>query len=99
MPVVIVLAFAVGWSWTSGPLTEEFCPTWGVLTDSPTVSYGEISLLVGEPISNREPCNGDDLWHYSSEDLVGVDGVLFENCEISWVGGGRSTAAAEGIDC
>lgn len=58
---------------------------------SPTAKprlHGEVTLLVGEPIRNRVPCNGDDLAHYSAADLGGVDGVLFNTCEISWVGGG-----------
>jgi len=99
MPVVIAVAVGAGWSLTLSHPSSEFCELWGVLTDNRPVSHGDVTLLVGEPIGRRVPCNGDDLWHYRAEDLAGVDGVLFDNCEISWVGGGRSTAAAEGIDC
>ncbi len=98
-PIVIAGAVGAGWSFSSNHPSSEFCELYGVLTDSPAVSYGDITLLVGEPIGRRDPCNGDDLSHYVAEDLVAVDGVLFDNCEISWAGGGRSTAAAEGIDC
>lgn len=96
--VSALLAAGLTWAVSEQP-REEFCEAWGIISGRQVISIDEISLLSGEPISAREPCMGDDLWHFAADDLKGVDGVLFDNCEISWVGGGRSTAAAEGIDC
>jgi len=47
----------------------------------------------------RETCQGDDLCRYLPGEIPGIDGVIWTDGKISWVGGGRSTAAAEGIDC
>ena len=98
VPLMAVILGFFAWS-PNEPPQEEFCEAYGVLAGNDVVTVDDISLLIGEPIYRRDPCNGDDLWHYFDEDLVGIDGVMFDNCEISWVGGGRSAAAAEGIDC
>jgi drug/metabolite transporter (DMT)-like permease len=98
---IAAIAAIVGVVWVAmpGQQSEEFCELWGALPSGQTETFGDLTLLVGEPIRNREPCNGDDLAHYSAADLAGVDGVLFDTCDISWVGGGRSSAAVEGFSC
>ncbi len=93
-----VIASAVGLYRTANRETE-FCAAYGNIVQGQVATFGEVTLLTGEPASHRDPCDGDDLWHYMTGDLDGVDGVLFDDCVISWVGGGRSTVAAESIPC
>ena len=99
MTLMVALA-GLGWVTSRAAPRAYFCEAWGEVPSGQTVTNGEITLLGPDPVSHRDPCNGsDDLWHYFDGDLEDVDGVLFDNCEISWVGGGRSTAAAAGFEC
>lgn len=79
--------------------TEEFCNASARIVTTDPMQVGEWTLYVDEPAGARDPCQGDDLWHYQDEDLAVVDGVLFDDCVLSWVDGGRTTAAEEGIKC
>lgn len=79
--------------------SEEFCHASAVLVTSEPVQVGQWTLYVDEPAERRDPCQGDDLWHYLDEDLAAVDGVLFDDCVLSWVDGDRTSAANAGIDC
>jgi hypothetical protein len=40
---------------TSSHTTDEFCTGAGVLVDGPQVEFGDITLYVDQPASNRDP--------------------------------------------
>lgn len=63
------------------------------------IDYGEVTLVVDQPVTLRESCPGRDLQSFSKHELSSFDGVLFEDCVISWTNGGRSNARDEGIPC
>jgi hypothetical protein len=62
----------------------------------PPHEFGSLTLIHID--SERTGCGDDDLWHFGNLGSD-VDGVMWNTCDISWVGGGRSTAKKEGIDC
>jgi hypothetical protein len=78
---------------------ERFCNAAAALPRSEPKKVVEWTLYVGEPAELRRACAGDDLWHYLDSDLARVDGVLFDDCIVSWVDGGRASAGEAGIDC
>jgi hypothetical protein len=97
--VVCVLAAGAVLALTGAEPSEEFCNASAVIVSSEPERLDEWTLYVDEPAERRDPCQGDDLWHYVDEDLAEVDGVLFDDCVVSWVDGGRTPAADAGIDC
>ncbi|MCP3991718.1 MAG: hypothetical protein GY724_21780 [Actinomycetia bacterium] len=97
--VGLLLGVAFGIAVTWGP-SEEFCAAYAVALplDEHPVTYGELVIL-DHSYRERDPCRGHDLWHYMDQHLDGVDGVLFEDCTISWVAGGRTSAEDAGVPC
>jgi len=75
----------------------EFCETWGALPGDDKIKRDGDWFLLGEPVGNRQPCDGDDLWHYRGF-IHGIDAVVWADCEVTWIDGRRSTAEAEGLD-
>lgn len=76
---------------------DVFCNAYGIgagLEDR--VRHGDL-VIIDHSWRTRDPCGDDDLWHYG--ELPGVDGVLFDDCRISWVGGGRTDADDVGLPC
>lgn len=77
---------------------SRFCKTYGNIIDSAPEQVGGYVLIVDQPASTRDPCRGYDLFHFT--DLPeAVDGIMFDDCIISWVAGGRAPAQDLGIDC
>lgn len=77
---------------------EVSCTAYGAnqaIEEQPS-SYGDFVIL-DHSDRERDPCRDDDLWHYG--DLNGIDGVLFGDCVISWVEGGRTPASEVGVPC
>lgn len=86
-----------------GPVArhDEFCPAYAVgvpLDDDERVRSGGF-VIRDHSYRDRDACGDDDLWHYPPHTLAGVDGVLFSDCTISWVGGGHSSADEIGLAC
>lgn len=95
----LLLGVGTGLAMTWGP-GEEFCEAYAVALplDERPVTFDELVIL-DHSYRERDPCRGDDLWHYMDSHLDGVDGVLFDDCVISWVDGGRTSAEDAGFPC
>jgi hypothetical protein len=63
------------------------------------ITHGDVALLANQHHGLRDICPGNDLWVFAPQDIVQVDGVLFDDCVIAWTEGGRSSAEAEGVPC
>lgn len=104
------LAYALGVLLMSGCATadnrdeveaadRQFCDTaWAIVGAEHAVDYGDIRLLVGQPVSLQSQC-GDGLKSFSPESLAPVDGVLFNDCSIHLKDGSKTTANEQSIQC
>lgn len=99
LPVALVLAIGLVTASTFVLAQEDkvvFCETYGVLVNFERV--GELTMAVGAPASERGQCSSE-FGHLMVHGADGWAGVLWDDCIISWREGGRSTAAAEGLEC
>ena len=76
---------------------DVFCNAYGIAASPAEWVRHDGLIIIDHSWRQRDPCGDDDLWHYG--DLGPVDGVLFDDCQVSWVGGGRSKAEDVGIAC
>jgi hypothetical protein len=79
----------------------NFCATYGTILGTEPQLVGGHLLYVGVPATQRDPCHGDDLWHMRMDASVfaQAEGVLFDDCVISWNRGGRTSAKKAGVPC
>jgi len=97
--VALFIAVPFLYAFVLGP-TERFCAEAGVIPVGDRIKHDDNWFLVGEPVSSRSSCGGDDkdLIRLRGPYLTGIDAVVWANCEVTWVDGRRSTAEAEGLD-
>ncbi|MEM9655152.1 MAG: hypothetical protein AAGA65_23880 [Actinomycetota bacterium] len=99
--MALVLVAVLGFSAVTIFGHEAACNAYAVgipIVDDERVRVGDY-IIRDHSYRDRDPCNGEDLWHYDPRSLSGIDGVLFSDCEISWVSGGRSSADDIGLPC
>ena len=90
--VLLVVAVFVVENRSDGSAT--YCKAYANLwSRADVVEVDGATVLVNQ--GRRDPCGDNDLAHYALDD--DIDGVLFDDCLISWVGGGRSPASIVGI--
>ncbi len=98
--VVGVGLYAVGSGALPSQQDAQFCTLSGYLGLTDMVEeYDDVILADRVPASIRESCRGYDLHHFSAGELAMVDGIMFDDCVISWTAGGRSKASDLGIPC
>jgi hypothetical protein len=87
---------------------DRFCAYGGMIL-GPPMEFGDLTLWTDIPVNRRRPAGCEDQWIrldrepdlflFTEEELSEVDGVMFQDCQISWVDGGRSHADDVGVPC
>jgi len=88
---------------------DRFCAYGEFLFGKSPQEFGDLTLWADVPVEFRRPAGCEELWVrldkepdlylFSESELSKVDGVMFEDCQISWVDGGRSRADDVGVPC
>lgn len=108
---VLAAAGTAGALWLTDRPTpiEEFCPAYGILTDREPTTIGSQRFATGLSSVHRETSCSQPFGHYMvtvapdqlSMTIEGheIDGIIWDDCVISWPDGSRTSSAETDIPC